>query len=516
MLARLRRGLEHGDGFGLFLAVCRDPVQRDRLIARLERERAPRPLMRARVPAAALDVLSAIDAQVTKPLDPQAVIMVLDLEAVAPSSAPYRPALEHLNVSRPAWRERLPCALVFWVPPYLAALLGREAPDFMDWCSAFLDFTGTEAADRSAGPGPKAPPGPAVPMPPPKDADSAFSILGADARSLRLGVLGDDPWVDAAPSGDVNALAHFHRSAERGRHLMDMGRSAEGLASQREALRLARLLERKDLELAALTDVVDALIATGALDEAEALLARADQLVERDTSDDRRSDVLASRAALCLARGEPAQAEQHSRAALAIEQRRPRGHPDRQAGMQASIGVSLRQRGAWAEAEHWLRTALETLATRDPISTAPVRAAALTELGLVTEQRGDLAEAEKAYAEALAISERAGHVPTQVHACTRLIALDRQRGRLPEARERSQGMLAARESAGDARGAAVAHALLGAVSMDQHDSGPARVHLQAALDAFLHLGMTREAESAERALAVLANERPATAASAGS
>jgi tetratricopeptide (TPR) repeat protein len=79
-------------------------------------------------------VLAQLDRGKTGP------VMIVGLERSVPSDASEHPVLDALNLSRPDWVSELPRPLVFWVPDYLLGLIGREAPDFLDWRSDTLFF----------------------------------------------------------------------------------------------------------------------------------------------------------------------------------------------------------------------------------------------------------------------------------------------------------------------------------------------------------------------------------------
>jgi len=66
--------------------------------------------------------------------------MVTNLEEAVPSDGSRLQPLHNLNLRRAAWAESLTSPVVFWVPEYLAALCGREAPDFFDWRSDTVTF----------------------------------------------------------------------------------------------------------------------------------------------------------------------------------------------------------------------------------------------------------------------------------------------------------------------------------------------------------------------------------------
>jgi tetratricopeptide (TPR) repeat protein len=72
--------------------------------------------------------------------EPRGPVMVVGLESAVPSSAEYHPVLQSLNLQRPKWPEKIPQPVVLWVPEYLLGLLGRQAPDFLDWRSDTIFF----------------------------------------------------------------------------------------------------------------------------------------------------------------------------------------------------------------------------------------------------------------------------------------------------------------------------------------------------------------------------------------
>lgn len=462
------------------------------------------------MPGAALDVLSAVEAQLPADLDARAAIMVLDLEAAAPSSAP-RPALAHLNVSRPAWRERLPHVIVFWVPEYLVALLGREAPDFMDWCSGFLDFTG---AGRDAQP---------QRTPAPPKLDSAYEALSAADRAERVRVLGESsrrppplpsegvefrPTRERAEAGHHERAARATRALERGRHLVYLGATREALAALEDALESARQARRRDVEVDALTDIASVQISLGHLEDAARTLDEAQTCAEALDRDDVRVDVLANRVTLTLARGDGPSAEQHARTALAIEGRRRGQRPERMAGLYASLAAALLYQGQNAKAESELQTALELARSLDPVAGAPTAGSALVNLGALAVGRGDLLRAGQHFEDALALAERSGHAWTLAYAEANLGALRLGQGRNAEAGEHLKRALTSYERLGDRRGLANVHRDVAMMARVACDLPTARTHLQLALRLFRDLGMAREAAETERTLATLASTEP--------
>jgi len=87
------------------------------------------------------------------PEDSSGPIMLVGLEQAVPSDRERHPILENLNLSRPQWPQSLVRPVVFWIPDYLLGLMGRFAPDFLDWRSdtvhlPTLDETGIAEFER--------------------------------------------------------------------------------------------------------------------------------------------------------------------------------------------------------------------------------------------------------------------------------------------------------------------------------------------------------------------------------
>jgi len=136
-LQALRRGLARSDGFGLFLAVCDNPVTRDGLIGVVGDSMPGRNIQTVKLAPETLDALAAIRESIgARPGGP--VMLVGVEEAVDPGAASH-PLLASLNLNRPEWPS-LGQPVVFWVPERLVGLLLREAPDFFDWRSDTLYF----------------------------------------------------------------------------------------------------------------------------------------------------------------------------------------------------------------------------------------------------------------------------------------------------------------------------------------------------------------------------------------
>ena len=137
-LRALRRGVARADGFALYLAVVKTPAQRNELIKLLQEAIPATRLLTVTLPPDTTDILDEVLRQagghITSP------VMVVGLEDVLSTEASNPPVLFSLNLRRPDWPKLIPQPIVFWVPEYLLGLLGRAAPDFLDWRSDTLHF----------------------------------------------------------------------------------------------------------------------------------------------------------------------------------------------------------------------------------------------------------------------------------------------------------------------------------------------------------------------------------------
>jgi tetratricopeptide (TPR) repeat protein len=133
----LVRGLGRADGFALFIAVCNHPAEREELIGLLREAMRGVTLHRVRARPETTDLLAQVLEQVPQPAGP---ILITDLEIAAPPGEPSHPILQRLNLQRPDWQRRLSRPVILWTPEFLLALLGREAPDFLDWRSDTVHF----------------------------------------------------------------------------------------------------------------------------------------------------------------------------------------------------------------------------------------------------------------------------------------------------------------------------------------------------------------------------------------
>jgi hypothetical protein len=134
-LGYLRRAIELADGFALLFARCDRAVQRDELIARLDRALTSGGLAPARLDVVppAVGLLAGLRAACGGPTPPVCV-HVCGLETAMPPGSEHPPVLEQLNLARDRFRA-LPCPAVFWMPDEALTRLARSAPDFWAWRS---------------------------------------------------------------------------------------------------------------------------------------------------------------------------------------------------------------------------------------------------------------------------------------------------------------------------------------------------------------------------------------------
>ena len=143
-LRALRRGLTRADGFALFVAVVKTPAQRNQLITLLGEAMPTVKLQTVTIRAQSTDILDEIQNQLGKNIS--GPVMVVGLEDALPSDSKNHPILNALNLRRPDWPQLVPQAVVFWMPEYVLGVLGRSAPDFLDWRSDTLHFPDLEPA----------------------------------------------------------------------------------------------------------------------------------------------------------------------------------------------------------------------------------------------------------------------------------------------------------------------------------------------------------------------------------
>ena len=137
-LQSLRRFVRRAGGFAFGVAVCNRVSQREALIKELADSLPDLTFQTVRLTEQTLDPLDEVLHQAGSP--PPGPVMVVDFDRPLPSDQPDHPVLQALNLRRPEWPELAPQPVVFWVLEYVLGLLGREAPDFLDWRSLTVFF----------------------------------------------------------------------------------------------------------------------------------------------------------------------------------------------------------------------------------------------------------------------------------------------------------------------------------------------------------------------------------------
>lgn len=159
-LARLVRLLAVKRGFQLFVLVCSDPQERDRLIARLRE--APsltgRQVLRVDLaehgPSAAAPAdVPALEARLQAEADTDAIVHLVNGDGWL---QPTR--IAELNLHRNALAAQVPASLLWWLPEVTVTELARGAPDVWSWRSAVVAFEGLAAAAGVAEFGSTSPP----------------------------------------------------------------------------------------------------------------------------------------------------------------------------------------------------------------------------------------------------------------------------------------------------------------------------------------------------------------------
>ncbi len=143
-LRALRRGLTHAAGFSLYIAVVKNPAQRNQLISLLQEAIPGTRLQTVSLRADTTDILDEVHNQLGTALS--GPIMIVGLEEAISTEAAAHPILAALNLRRPDWPKLIHQPVVLWVPEYLLGVLSRGAPDFLDWRSDTLHFPEVEAA----------------------------------------------------------------------------------------------------------------------------------------------------------------------------------------------------------------------------------------------------------------------------------------------------------------------------------------------------------------------------------
>jgi tetratricopeptide (TPR) repeat protein len=136
-ISALARGLQRAQGFTLFVAVCNKPRECEQLTRMLEEAMPAVGFHHVRVSPTTTDLLAEVLAQVPDMTGP---ILITDIDRAIQGDSPKHSILETLNLQRPDWAKRVNQAVVLWTPELLLPLIGREAPDFLDWRSDTIHF----------------------------------------------------------------------------------------------------------------------------------------------------------------------------------------------------------------------------------------------------------------------------------------------------------------------------------------------------------------------------------------
>ena len=239
-LRALRRGLTRADGFALYVAVIKNPAQRNQLIKLLGEAMPAIKLHIVTLRAESTDILDEVQKQLDGKIS--GPVMVTGLEEVLSSDTQSHPILNALNLRRTDWPQLVPQPVVFWLPEYLLPILARSAPDFLDWRSDTLHFPDIEPEQlqilQSA------------------TWDSGLDTrMPAEARLERIKELESLVAMNEHSSDPVICGTVIDWLNELGLHLSMLGKTQEALSHFQEVLSLARKLGDKRKEGAALANL---------------------------------------------------------------------------------------------------------------------------------------------------------------------------------------------------------------------------------------------------------------------
>ena len=333
-LRSLRRGLLRAGKFALFVAVCNSPADRKRYIE----------LLKDSLPGARLYVVT-LNPDTRDPLeetvrqigsDAGGPVMLTGLESAAPSAADYRPVLQVLNLQRPKWPERIPRPVVLWIPDYLLALLGSEAPDFLDWRSDTIFFPPLSEPSLIA-------------------MDSVPWAGGTDGRMIeadrreRIRELQSRLAAYDKSDDRVVQSACLEWMTELGSHYHLLGELNAAEEMYRKALKNAEGLGRAEGTAAAYGNLGVIYLTRGDLDEAEKMHRKALEIEERLARLEGMVNAYSNLGVIYGRRGDLDEAEKMHRKALEIEERL--GRLEGMANAYGNLGVIYGRRGDLDHAE---------------------------------------------------------------------------------------------------------------------------------------------------------------------
>lgn len=471
-LRALARGLERTDRFGLFFAVCNSPVQAQRYIERLRESAPSRPIETIELKRGIESILEAIVAA----SDPQArgPLMVLGLERSLDSTAADQPILHGLNLSRPAWPKRLPRPVVFWIPEFAVGILGKEAPDFVDWQSGTYFYPEDRgdliSVDLDLNP-------------------SQVESMSSEARQRRIleleNRLGSVVWSD-------NSTTNSARSTwlnELGHHALIEGQLEDADRRFRASLEIAERLG-EPLPIAGLYSNLAAVqFGLGRYSEARSLFERALEIEQREGDRKALAGSLANLATLLVREGDLEEGAAHYRRAIDLYE-----VLDDRRGMTmalANLAGVLRQRGRFDEAERLLERCVDL---ERSIGNHAGEAMAVGNLGFLALDRGDLNRAEALIRSALESEIKLGRSAGIANRLMSLGVIASRRGQLVEAGARFREALARFEQIGDPYNQAAVLSNLGVVLETGGDVGGADHAWNQAEDLFRKLGLESRAD----------------------
>ena len=243
----------------------------------------------------------------------------------------------------------------------------------------------------------------------------------------------------------------------------------------------------------------------GDLEEGSAWLERALERVSNDVSQ-RRASALTGAGVLAAHRGDLAQAAAFHEASLEVN--RHLGNALAVATACGNLANIAIERNDFDRARELYEESIELSRPQDPHGTAFT----MVNLADLNARRGDDAEADRLFAECIALFEEVGDEWCIAHAATRRASAARRRGDLDSARGGFEEALAAHRRAGDRHAEARVLANLADVAADGGDLEAAELLYQESLAVRSELGDRIGMATVLERLAGVAEDRPARAA----
>jgi tetratricopeptide (TPR) repeat protein len=398
-LTQMRRGLLMARGsFSLYIAVSNSP-RRSRELIRLLADAVPGIEVVELEPGVEEPLAAVVERAEPEASGP---LMVLGLERSLSTDEETAPVLRVLNMQRERWPEALRRPVVLWVPDFFLALLGRSAPDFLDWRSGTF-FFGEEEGDGAHN---------AL-----RSMDAAAWKGGLDEglpesdRRRRIEELRSRLASTAETSDRVVRGARTRWLHEFGIHLWRLGEWKEAEGRFREAAALAEELD--DPAARAATYHQLGILAQERGDYDDALEWNRKSLAIKEERGDRARMAISYHQLGRIAeeRGDYDDALDWYRKSLAILEQI--GDRARMAISYHQLGMIAQRRGDYEEAVDWYR---RSFAIFEGLDNRAGMASSYHQLGMIAEQRGAYDDALDWYRKSLAIAEeignRAGMAPT--------------------------------------------------------------------------------------------------------